>query len=88
MHFNKNQEITDINNVSYKILDLLGEGGQGEVYLVMDDENNQYALKIYKNKVNEEFLLNLEHNTEKGTPSKEFVWPKQRRWSNWLFNGH
>lgn len=77
MHFNKNQEITDINNVSYKILDLLGEGGQGEVYLVMDDESNKYALKIYKNKVNEEFLLNLEHNIEKGTPSKEFVWPKK-----------
>lgn len=30
MYFSKNQEIMDVNNVCYKILDFLGEGGQGD----------------------------------------------------------
>ena len=46
MKFSKDESF-NLNGKEIKILDLLGEGGQGEVYLVSDGQN-QYAFKYYK----------------------------------------
>ena len=58
------------------ILDLLGSGGQGEVYLV-DDGNSQYAFKYYIDIPSADFKYNLRNNIAKGSPSNNFLWPKE-----------
>ena len=45
MKFKKNQLISS-GGKDFRILDLLGAGGQGEVYLA-ECEGRQYALKVY-----------------------------------------
>lgn len=59
-----------------EILDLLGEGGQGEVYLVNDGTGN-YAFKYYKGIPSSDFKYNLKNNIQKGAPSNNFLWPKE-----------
>jgi DNA-binding helix-hairpin-helix protein with protein kinase domain len=57
---------------------LLGDGGQGWVYLV-DYEGKKMALKWYKDGVLKnpaKFYANLENNIKKGPPSPAFLWPK------------
>lgn len=75
MKFSKNESF-NLNGKEIKILDLLGEGGQGEVYLVSDGLN-QYAFKYYKQTPSNEFKYNLKNNISKGSPSKNFLWPKK-----------
>ena len=63
------------NRDSIKILDLIGEGGQGKVYKVQY-KNKQCALKWYwKGKETEEFYNNLKHNVDLGSPNRCFLWP-------------
>lgn len=59
-----------------KIIDVLGEGGQGEVYLVSYN-NHHYAFKYYKKTPSEDFIYNLKTNISKGSPSPDFLWPKE-----------
>lgn len=75
MRLKKNDEI-NYDGKTITVLDLLGEGGQGEVYLVSMD-GGQYALKIYKDEVSADFRYNLKNNIQKGSPSAEFLWPKE-----------
>lgn len=75
MKFKKNDKITLDENETIKIIDLLGCGGQGEVYLA-EYNGKQCALKVYKEKVNSDFRYNLKNNIEKGSPSEDFLWPK------------
>ena len=75
MRFNKN-EVFELNNKKIKILDLLGEGGQGEVYLVTDG-TNKYAFKYYFEIPSDDFKYNLKCNIKKEAPSKHFLWPKE-----------
>ena len=75
MHFRKN-ETFELNGQTVKILDLLGEGGQGEVYLVSYN-GNKYAFKYYKDIPDSDFRYNLRNNITKGSPSKDFLWPKE-----------
>ncbi len=75
MLFNRNDEI-DLGDKKVIIKELLGEGGQGEVYLVGYD-GGKYALKVYKNEVSTDFRYNLKNNIEKGSPSEHFLWPKR-----------
>ncbi len=75
MKFLKNQSVT-IDGKQFKICDLLGEGGQGEVYLA-ESEGERYALKIYKDCPHPDFCYNLKNNIEKGSPSSTFIWPKK-----------
>lgn len=75
MRFSKNDEITLNESEKIKVLDLLGEGGQGEVYLV-DKGGTKYALKVYKGEPTSDFRFNLKKNIEKGSPSDVFLWPK------------
>ena len=58
------------------ILDILGDGGQGEVYLV-DNAGEKLAFKIYKDQVSGDFRYNLKNNIQKGSPSPNFLWPKE-----------
>lgn len=76
MYFKKNCEFQIDGTGNYKVEDLLGEGGQGEVYLV-SNSSDRYALKIYKHSVSSDFKWNLKNNIEKGSPSDEFLWPEK-----------
>ena len=73
--FNKG-DYFDYNNQRIEILDLLGEGGQGEVYLVKCG-NDTLAFKYYKDIQSEDFRYNLKNNITKGSPSPNFLWPKE-----------
>lgn len=75
MRFKKNDTITLDGAEEIVIEDLLGEGGQGEVYLVSYD-GAKYALKVYKEVVSCDFRYNLKNNIERGAPSDDFLWPK------------
>ena len=73
MIFSKNT-CFQLEDKTIKILDFLGEGGQGEVYLVTDG-SKQYAFKYYKYIPSSDFKYNLKNNIAKGSPSKSFLWP-------------
>ena len=75
MRLNKN-ETFELNGKRIKVLDLLGEGGQGEVYLV-NDGNKDYAFKYYLDIPSDDFKYNLKNNIRKGAPSEVFLWPKE-----------
>lgn len=75
MRFNKNDYI-ESEGRRITILDLLGEGGQGEVYLVNDGKND-YAFKYYIDIPSSDFKYNLKNNIAKGSPSSNFLWPKE-----------
>ena len=75
MRFSKNDRIK-LNDGELIILDELGEGGQGEVYLV-DLDNKKYAFKYYKEIESSDFKYNLENNIKRGAPNETFLWPKE-----------
>ena len=60
----------------YKVLGLLGAGGQGEVYEVKKENGGIYALKWYFPHMattdQKAILMNL---VEKGSPDSSFLWP-------------
>ena len=74
MKLKKNQTISS-GGKEYRVTELLGEGGQGEVYLA-ECEGEKYALKIYKTMPHPDFCYNLKNNVEKGSPSDTFLWPR------------
>ena len=74
MKFSKN-DYFEYDNKTITILDLLGEGGQGEVYLV-EDGTTKKAFKYYKEIPSDDFKYNLRNNISKGSPSENFLWPQ------------
>lgn len=72
----KQGDVICSDGVDIEVKDLLGEGGQGEVYLV-EMEGKKYALKAYKEMESSDFRYNLKNNIAKGAPSGEFLWPKK-----------
>ena len=62
--------------VNFKILKLLGGGGQGNVYLI-DYNGQKKAFKHYTCTFNakEKFIANLKNNIQRGAPNKAFIWP-------------
>ena len=70
---------TDLGG-TVKIEKLLGEGGQGEVYLVTYNDSEKKALKWYKKEAFNDnqmpFYENIKHNIMKGSPADEFLWPQ------------
>ena len=61
-----------------KIVEHLGEGGQGDVYRV-EYQGEQKALKWYKPGIlrnADAFYQNLSHNISKGSPDPTFLWPE------------
>lgn len=75
MYFKKNDIITIDETEKVVIDDFLGDGGQGEVYLV-DYRGGKYALKVYKSEESSDFRYNLKNNIDHGAPSSDFLWPK------------
>ena len=57
-----------------KVLEELGSGGQGTVYLV-EREGEKYALKWYHKCPSIAMIDNMKENIKMGSPSKEFLWP-------------
>ena len=75
MRFRKNDTITLNEAEKIVVKDFLGDGGQGEVYLV-EYNGGKYALKAYKSEESSDFRYNLKNNIERGAPSDDFLWPK------------
>lgn len=70
----KNQMLTTLDGKSIKVIEKLGEGGQGIVYKIMCD-NRKYALKWYKKTCDEAFYKNLCDNVNRRAPTDTFLWP-------------
>ena len=72
----KPNEIVSLTNGSKaKIIEKLGQGGQGIVYKV-ELAGQKMALKWYINPPGKKFYKNLEENVTKGAPSDAFLWPE------------
>ena len=75
--FQNGDKITLRNGEEAKVVEKLGEGGQGAVYKVKIGIK-EYALKWYHIGVIpniKKFYKNLENNIAKGSPSDAFLWP-------------
>ena len=67
--------LTSESGTKYKVVSLLGAGGQGEVYDV-DASGKHYALKWYfKNSATSSQKKLLEVSIAKGAPDETFLWP-------------
>ena len=75
MRYKKNDVITINETDKLLVKDFLGDGGQGEVYLV-ELGGKEMALKVYKYEVSSDFRYNLKNNIDRGSPSLDFLWPK------------
>lgn len=75
IEFKKGDTITLTNGAVAKIINELGRGGQGIVYLV-DVGGQHMALKWYMTPMPKRFYNNLEDNILKGAPSDVFLWPE------------
>ena len=74
MILKRNQILELSNKRKIIVIEVLGVGGQGEVYLVEQD-NKQYALKMYIDEISCDFKYNLKSNIERKSPSSNFLWP-------------
>lgn len=74
--FNKGSEIKLLNGNVIKIIDKLGEGGQGIVYKVHMN-SKEYALKWYSCRFENKKLFkeNMEKNILDKSPNNKFLWP-------------
>lgn len=71
-----NKELVSENGAVYQVKELLGSGGQGEVYKVYSD-GHYYALKWYFKHMATDNQKNILYNLiEKGSPDKMFLWPQ------------
>ncbi len=67
----------------YKVISLLGAGGQGEVYDV-ELNGKHYALKwYYKHMATREQKTILDHLVSKGAPDSIFLWPQDLIFNGW-----
>lgn len=75
--FHKGDKIALRSGGTVKVLEKIGEGGQGTVYRV-EMNKQEYALKWYHPDAIEhpaKFYRNLENNIAQGAPSSAFLWP-------------
>jgi len=77
--FQQGQMIKTVSGDSLKVIQKLGEGGQGVVYKV-EYKGMEKALKWYfGNKLRNAnaFYKNLQTNIREGTPNQSFLWPEE-----------
>ncbi|MBP5406920.1 hypothetical protein J6Z19_07210 [bacterium] len=77
--FQQGQMIKTLSGDSLKVIQKLGEGGQGVVYKV-EYNGKEKALKWYfGNKLRHAnaFYKNLQTNISEGTPNRSFLWPEE-----------
>lgn len=68
--------LTSENSIQYRVVSMLGAGGQGEVYSVASG-GKLYALKWYfKNMATKEQKAILDNLIAKGAPDDSFLWPQ------------
>lgn len=68
--------LTSESSTKYKVISLLGAGGQGEVYDV-ESGGKHYALKWYfKHMATREQKAILDNLVAKGSPDASFLWPQ------------
>lgn len=77
--FKNGEIITLANKQKVKVINLLGQGGQGAVYEV-ESNGKKYALKWYLpeylKQINQKaFYENLSDNFKAGAPASDFLWP-------------
>ena len=76
-----NDTIIVNNNIRLRVIDKLGEGGQGHVYIVQMGDN-KYALKLlydYSGNIvtkDNAIAVNIETLINSEPPSDCFIWPK------------
>lgn len=75
-HLKNGSYITSETSQRYKVVALLGAGGQGEVYDV-ECQGKHYALKWYfKHMATKEQKVILDNLIKKGAPDASFLWPQ------------
>ena len=77
--FKGGEVIETSSGAPIRIISLIGEGGQGEVYKV-ECKGREMALKWYKQGVvysPDDFYSNLVNNVKRGAPNDAFLWPKE-----------
>ena len=73
-------EFQSDNGIKYKIIKQIGEGGQGYVLKVEDENFNHFALKVYKEKHQIDTQKNIikslvGHKPKSNNRDIEFIWP-------------
>ena len=75
--FKQGQKIRTVSGGELEVIQKLGEGGQGIVYMV-NYNGKKLALKWYfGNKLSkpDKFYKNIQNNIKHGAPTKAFLWP-------------
>ncbi len=68
-------ELQSMHHITYKVIKLLGSGGQGEVYEV-EAKGKRYALKWYHvHMASRSQRAIIDQLTENGKPDERFLWP-------------
>lgn len=72
----KGTKLQSINGIAYTVVEMLGSGGQGEVYRVSSPNGDEALKWYYKQTSSEEQKNTIMNLVQEGAPSDNFLWPK------------